>query len=137
MSHNRQVIRDAIVALLTNNTTCGANVYANREQALWATEVPAILVTSQKETAIPRDISGQTYIRDLTVEIHIKVSVNETSDDALDAIALEVEQIMGDDKSLSGTALGSTYLTTDLTFDASGQTDKGVAVMTYQIQYIQ
>jgi hypothetical protein len=137
MSHNRQIIRDAIVALLTNATDCGGNVFANREQALWASEVPALLVTSQKESAQPRDISGQTYIRDLTIEIHIKVSVNDTSDDALDAIALQVEQILGSDKSLSGTALSSTYLTTDLTFDVSGQTDKGVAVLTYQIQYIQ
>lgn len=136
MPQTRKSIRDAVVALLDGNTSAGNNVYANRETTLWESELPAILVYTADESAEPRDASGRTYIRTLDLNIQIKAEANDTVDDDLDALATEVEDIISNDRSLSGTAISSVYKSTEISLDAESETEKGVATLSYEIKYV-
>ncbi len=136
MAHIRKEIRDAIVELLLDETDAGENVYANRETDLWEAELPAILVYTRDESATPRDLSGRTSIRTLQLIIEIKVYANTTLDDTLDAIALDVEDIMSAAQ-IAGTTGRPIYKSTQIELDSGSAKEKGVATLTFDIQYIQ
>jgi len=43
MSHKRQIIRDAIINQLKDQTDAGSNIYGNRAKPLFDQSIPAIL----------------------------------------------------------------------------------------------
>lgn len=136
MANNRKAIREAVKAILSGNTSVGSNVYTSRNEPLWESELPAILVSTGDEEATPRDNSGRQYIRTLTLTIEIKAEGNATVDDDLDDLANEVETIIVANNSLNATAIAAKYKSTSKTLDAESETEKGVATLTYEVQYI-
>lgn len=138
MPHKRQTIRDALVALLVAaGTNAGSRVYGSRETATSETELPVILVYTKDETAVSRDLSSKTSIRSLNVKIRIKCLVNGTVDDSLDTLADQIEAAIRGSISISGTALAAIYQNTEITFDSDGETESGVAELSYEVKYIQ
>lgn len=137
MPHSRQTIRGAVVTMLTGTTNAGANIYANRETALWSSELPAILVSFTSETAVPEDASNRRFIRTLEMQVKVFAKGNTGLDDSLDTIAQQVENIIAANYSLSGTALGSIYTGTQIEIEADGEVLVGIATLTFDVKYIQ
>ena len=137
MAHNRKLIRHAVKDLLIDNTSAGPNVYPNRETNLWESELPAILIyTKDEPEAQPRAVNSQQYIRKLTLFIEIKTLATETVDDDLDDLAEEVESIIRANPNLNSTATSVQYKGTEIILDATSETEKGVAILTFEVQYI-
>jgi minor tail protein U len=136
MAHQRSSIRDAVESLLMDETDAGENVYANRETRLWRTELPSICIYTKDESANGRDLSSRQSIRTLQLIIEIKVKATSGTDDALDDICDQVEEIIKDNNDLSGTSLATQYISTEITLDAESEEESGVAILTYQVKYI-
>ncbi len=138
--HARKLIREAVASLLTDETTAEENVYTNRSTRFWQSELPSILIQSGPEAANPRGNSLQ-YVRDFELQIEIRVEANSSVDDELDAIALEIEAILGtkENKELGipGTVSSVTYTGFELRTQPDGENEIGVGTLNYQVKYIQ
>lgn len=136
MANSRKAIRDALVTMLSGETEAGTNVYANRETGLWQSELPAILVYTEQESAEPRDLSSRKYIRTLQLRVELKAEANSTVDDDLDDLAEEVEDIIDADQSITGTVLSTVLTNTELSVDADGEKEIGVCILNFECKYI-
>ncbi len=137
MSHQRETIRGAVVSLLTSgNTDAGNNVFSNRKNPLWQEELPAILVSTEEETAEPRDIQGKQSIRTMQLRIDCKIEAVPSVEDDLDDLCDDVEEILADSPSLSGTALDAVYKSTVIATDVDGEKEIGTATLIYEVKYI-
>lgn len=136
--HARQQIRDAVKALLLGHTAAGQSVFENRTSTLTPIELPAIVIASEKETSVPRDNMGMQYIRNLTLLIEIRVQANADSaaDDALDNLALQVENLIQQNGNAAGPAYSALLTDTSVQFSAEGDEYTGQLTMTYNCIYI-
>jgi hypothetical protein len=134
--NNRQAIRSALKAMLSGETTAGANVFTNRETRLWQSELPAILIYTNQEPSTPESLSARRYIRNLELVIHVKIEATENVDDDLDQIVTEVEEIIDADQSLQGTVLATSQTNTEIRVDSDGEKDIGIAIITFECKYI-
>jgi hypothetical protein len=134
MSHQRSLIRTALKNMLVAaNTGAVDRVYTNRTHNLKG--LGAIIISDEGETAVPRNITGAQYIRTLLIEIEITVTANADYDIVMDNLAKEVEDVMASNRSISGTAINSVYINTDMKFDA-GERSIAQASLHYEIKYI-
>ena len=136
--HGRQAIRDAIKATLLNNTACGASVFENRSSTLTALELPAIVIASETETSVPRDIGATAYVRKLTLllEIRAQATADSATDDALDNIALQIETKLRTNNNLGGIVFSLLLTGTTVAYSADGDSYTGHMTMTYEADYI-
>lgn len=135
MTHQRKSIRDAIVALLTDATTAGASVYSSRVRAIDETDLPMILVYANTETASIYQEAPRELERVLSVDVKIVAKADDDLDDALDAIADEVENVLMQDDSLGGLCDQMLLKNTELTLTPEGDTLLGSCVLTYEVNY--
>jgi len=135
-SNKRTEIRDAVKELLDGETEAGSNVYVNRETSLWQSELPAILIYTNQESSVPNSINLKRYIRTLELKIEVKVEESEAVDEEIDALLAEIEEIVSENISLSGTVLSTKQISTEIEFDTSGEKPLGVGTLTFECQYI-
>lgn len=97
MTHPRKKIRDEIKRRLTGSTAAGSRVFTNRATPLFDQDYPLILIYTLTDSAEKYQEAPLMYRRDLTVGLDlVEGQVDEATDDALDALAVEVETVMGD-----------------------------------------
>lgn len=131
----RQQIREAFKAMLLNNTAAGENVYSNRVSAFWRSELPSVSIFMRDEEASPRDMSARSYLRKATLSVEIHAEAKEDLDALLDQIADQVEAIVINDSSLSGTVQGCVLQGTEIELAGEATTPIGVLSLSYQILY--
>ena len=136
MAHKRKDIRNAIVAMLSNHTSAGTNVYPSRVLALWTDDLPAILVYSKEEAASRTNNASSQSLRNTTFTIQVHVAVTTDLESALDDICNEVETILSGDPELQSTALDCFIASTSIDLSVEGETPTGVATLTYNIRYL-
>lgn len=129
MSHARTQIRQAVVALLTGHTAAGSRVYTSRVYPLDDPKLPALLVsTPQESMGNPTMQRPRTQQRTPQLVIEGYVKARGDIEAEADALAVEVEKIIGADPTLGGrvkdTMLDSTAI------QLSGDGEKPVAVIT-------
>lgn len=136
--HQRQAIRDAVITLLSGNTTVADNVTKNIVKPLLEETLPWIVVYSTTEDVeeinrSPRDIKRTLQ---LAIEIHVTSTNNDTLQDTLDDIALEVENIMAVDHTLTDTC--DDHILQNVEIEYRGEAAQPIAMcrMTYAVQYI-
>ncbi len=135
--HPRQRIREAVAAQLTGKTAAGNRVFPTRAVPLRRVELPALAVYTPSESVEPA--SRQTAPRELrrVVQVVVEGVVNRAAgvDDALDALALEVETALHVDDSLGGAASDLLLLSSELdVFDDAAQT-VGVVRLEFEATY--
>lgn len=135
MSSQRKAIRHAIAAVLLNNTTAGASVFASRTRKVPVSALPAILVYTREETAEVFNESPRQLKRVLSVGIEITTRADDALDDALDDIADEVERIMSENQTLGDTASDVLLARTEITLTGDGDNQYGSAVLAYDVTY--
>lgn len=137
MAHQRQVIRTAIRDLLDGATAAGARVYATRMIPLRRAELPSICVYTLEEsvTADSLNTAPRELTRELPVVIECRVAPGANVDDAMDAIALEVETAMHADPYLGGACGESILDSTIMEVAVEGDRETGFVALTYQVTY--
>lgn len=101
MSHVRQQIREAAATLLTGLTTTGARVFQSRIYPLRDADLPCLLISTDDEQIEHENaVTGGELARELTITVRGIAKATANLDDALDAIAEQVEPV------LNGVTLG-------------------------------
>ena len=122
--HQRQKMRDAVVALLTGKTKAWDRVFPSRQVPWRAMELPGIAIYTFEE-------SEESRKRKVTLAVLLVASLTERVDAELDDLALEVETVLASDLSLAGTALGSRY--TGMAMEITE--DQGVPIGAIRLNY--
>lgn len=139
--HQRQVIRHAVRSLLLGHTAAKDRVHASRDVPLRRNEVPAVLVytveepvESDSDTTAPRELT-----RRLRLEIAGVVGPDPADkirvDDALDALALEIETVMHADPFLGGACGDSILENTTISLRPDGEINMGIVALSYRVTY--
>lgn len=133
MSHQRQVIRQAVVAQLVDKTDADDRVFPTREVPWKRTELPGISVYTLEET-VSTEIVPEAA-RTLQLAVVGVVALTEAVDDALDDLALQVERAICADRSLGGTALVTRLTGTRIEVAEEGGRALGVVRCLFDVMY--
>lgn len=136
MGNNRIAIRNAVVDLLLGNTSADQSVFSSRDNPLWQSEFPAILIRTSEETAVRESTQSKRYYRNLTLLIDVKVTATEGSDEALDNLVNEIETLIANGPDFGATVLNSLLTKTEISVNSEAEQDVGVATLTYECKYI-
>lgn len=137
MTHPRQTIRESLVTLLTGLPLTGSRVYGSRLSPVEEGSLPALRIYADSEQASPLLIHAQTTReRDITYRIEIVARANADLDDALDAIAEQVEGalVAAADSTWLGGTLGALSTEIELSDDVSqpvGIARLGITINTF------
>lgn len=142
MAHPRKLVRDAVTALLTNATAAATRVFPTRIDPIRNSKLPAIAVYTPSEEIVPE--KSDTAPRELhrIVKLEIVGFVEHTSavpaDDAMDAIAEQIEAAMDANRYLGGAAGDSVLESTLMQIrEEDGRSDPlvGMVTLTYAVEY--
>lgn len=133
--HQRKLIRDKIVELLTGATSVGEKVYSSQARPLTEAGLPCILVYANSEPVEIFQESPRQYKRNLSISIEIVAKANETLENDLDAIAASVESKLMQDYTLGDLAADLILTGTELTITPNGDTLIGSCVLTYLVPW--
>ncbi len=137
--HQRQIIREAVHAVLLGNTSAGTQVSKNRQRPYRTAQLPAIdlmnaddAVDSESANTAPKELL-HTY----SLDVRVRVAVTDAVDDAMDALAEEIEPLMHADPFFGGAAgeKGSSLTGTSFDFDTEGEFDIGLMTLSYDFKY--
>ena len=134
--HLRMQIRNQAKTTLTGLDTTSSNVFDTRIYPLENSELPALLIYTKEEESEPIDIgSNRTMNRNLNLIVEAYVKSNSAFEDTLDTICKEVEQAIAADTTLSGKCKDIYLSSTDIDFNAEGETPLAFAVLTFTTNY--
>lgn len=134
MTHKRDKIREAIVAVLADIHGWGGRVKANRARPTEVAELPVRLVYTLSEDASLGSL-GRTVVRHLSVAIELRVGMSDKLDAALDVDAQKVEAALAAKPKLGGLAMGLSLRSTVIGLDGEGDSRQALATLTYDVQY--
>jgi len=142
MAHERTEIRNAIVAQLkgpgNNRTAAGARVVKSRLAPPKTASLPFVSVYNELE---PIKEGGDKGSRELERQYEVTIcgwviaASDSDVDDALDALALEIETAMDLDHTLDSYASTSHLVNTQFGIDLSGERPLGAVSLTYGCTY--
>lgn len=134
MSHVRKLVRDNIVTTVTGLTTTASRVYKTRIYPLETGKLPGLCVYTKSETSemqtmtIPRT---QMRVLDVMVEAYV-----QGTDDALDTIAVEVEEALATDVTRGGYAKDTEVVDFEADFSGEGEKPFSVGRFTVRVTYM-
>lgn len=140
--HPRKLIRDAVVAALTGATAAGARVKATRVAPNSAAALPALAVYTPADDTDEDSIA--TKPRELLSRLTLKITgwIADTAalagDDAMDALAEQIEAAMDVDRFLGGACggeVGTVRMSTETGVLDDGDPIVGVVTLTYRAEY--
>ncbi len=140
VAHERQILRESIVAQLIGTapnyrTSAGARVSKSRQAPVRAAELPAISVYNGDEDFKDGTEFSDEMDRLYQVTIVGWLAASENTDDALDALALEIETAMDRDRSIDRNAAHSFLMSTSFGEDLKGERPLGAVSLTYSCMY--
>ena len=136
MSHVRKQIRDYFESQLADLPSIGGNIYESRIYPLVQARLPALIVYTTNESV--EEVSFGTkraQERSVTVTVEGYVRALANFDDALDQIAVEVEEAVLDDPSLGGIAINTTLVDTNSQYSGEGEQPVGTIVLSFEVIY--
>lgn len=137
MPHVRKLIRDRMQTILSAGVALvNGRVYSSRVYPLTAAKLPAITVHSGAETSGLMAMGTVTLTRTLAISVDVYVRANETFDDDVDAICVQVEAAVGADFRLNGLAKDVVLRGTDIDFSGEGEVPVGIARLTFDVRYV-
>jgi hypothetical protein len=78
----------------------------------------------------------RTLARELSLNVDAYVRVNDTFDDTIDALCVEIEETIAADYTLNGLVKDTILTSTEIDFDGEAERPVGVARLTYTIRYV-
>jgi len=136
MAHAIQQIHDLIIAKVTGLTTTGANVFTGRVHPIERSEMPCLLVSTGDEAVSYETIGGpRAQRRDLTLEIDIVVSVNDTMESLMNTVQLEVENALSADTKLGSSVFDVKYIGRNKFLSGDGEKQVGITRLNYSVPF--
>ncbi len=136
MTHARTQIRKAVVNALKGNTAAENRVYESRVYALDDPKLPALLVfTPQESMGQPSIQRPRTQMRQLQLMVEGYLKARGDIDSDADALALEVEQLIGADPTLGGLVKDAMLDTTATRLSGEGEKPVAIVSLTFVILY--
>jgi len=136
MAHLRKRIRDAVVTALTGLASTGPRVYPTRVYPIQPGALPALCVYTLSEASEVHSMGpDRALLRQLDLVVQAVAKVNDTLDDTLDQICLEVEGAIGTAPTLGGLCYDCTLASTRITVEGEGEKETGSAVMVFSLRY--
>lgn len=136
MSQKRINIRSNVVSTLQSAATAaGSRVFGDRSTPIWKSELPVILVYARDEESEPFHQGSDELRRTLRLAIHAEHE-GDALDDALDGLAVDIENAMKSDATLGGEAVDSTLIQTEIEVSPEGEKPYGAIRLTYEVTYI-
>jgi hypothetical protein len=137
MAHVRKSIRDRMESILKTGVTSVSNrVYASRVYPLTGPDLPALAVYTASESSGLQTMGVRTLARELSLSVDAYVRVNDTFDDTIDALCVEIEETIAADYTLNGLVKDTILTSTEIDFDGEAERPVGVARLTYTIRYV-
>lgn len=134
MPHVRRSIREAAAMAVTGLATTGAHVFQSRVYSLKDADLPCLLVTSLAEDTVNASIDTMLLDRALQLRIRGVHKATVDLDDALDQIALEVEQaLLG--STLGGKCKPLVLVSTRIDMDDTLDKPAGVIELIFSTNY--
>lgn len=136
-THPRQVIRHAVVDQLSGKTAAGTRVFPDRRVAFQRVELPALAVYVPTESVeiTSRSTAPRELDRRAQVVVEALVQQAENVDDALDALALQVEDALHADWTLGGVASDLLLTSTETVVLDEGKQLIGVVRLEFEVRY--
>lgn len=133
--HQRKTIRDAVVAaLVAADTAAGARCYPTRVVPWKRLTLPAISVYGLSESSDDKQSAPRELTR--TMQLAVEAAVKGANiDDALDALALEIERAMHADPSFGDVCSDCVLTGTELEAAVDGDEPVGFLRLTYRTTY--
>lgn len=136
--HQRQAIRAAVVAALLNVTAAGTRVYPTRAIPYQASQTLPVIsvytldedVDSDSRSTAPRELT-----RNVSLTIEAWVSPGDNADNAIDALALQIETAMHADPYFGGAAADSLLTSTVTEVLEESDRQLGWLALTYEVTY--
>ena len=138
MSHKRQIIRDAIINQLKDQTDAGSNIYGNRAKPLFDQSIPAILVYSKQENILEDQYNIDGYAplkRDLEIAIEAVIIASDEFDQKLDDIASQIESALDGFEIETRKADLIKLKSTEIDYSIEGSKIYGAVRLTYSVIY--
>jgi hypothetical protein len=131
--HERQQLREAVVAALLEKTAAGVRVYASRQAPWKPVELPGINVRTPRQDG-EREIRGGDMKETITLSVLAIVSLGSRSDDAADALALEVDKAIDADTTFGGLFADAVRTGTETDLVDEQERPIGGALLTYEVE---
>lgn len=137
MAHARTLIRQAVKAQLLGKTAAVAEVYTTREVPWARSKLPGIAIYALSEPVDPesRSTAPRELTRNLRLIIEGAVEAKADVDDAMDALALEIERAIDADETFGGTAGDSVLANTEMGVTVEGNRPVGTVILSYDVTY--
>ena len=137
MSHLRTQIRNAVAAKLLGLATTGANAFTMRLYPLPASALPALVIRSGSESIEETSIGTPPVLaRGYSFFVECIVRGESGHEEALDQMALEVEQALAADRTLGGLVKNFYPLSIPAPeFDAEGDLPVARLALPYLAEY--
>lgn len=137
MAHVRAQIRDRIGSVLTGGVALvGGRVYKSRVYPLSVDNLPALTVLTGSESSALMVMGSKTLDRTVTIFVDCYVSVTDSFDDDVDALAVQVEEAIAGDFDVNGLAKTAVLQSTEIDFSGESETPVGIARLTYDVRYV-
>lgn len=134
--HQRKTIRDGIAAaLVAAGTSAGDRVYPTRVVPWKRLELPAVSVYVLSESSDDGQTAPREYKRKAQISVEAAVKPGGSVDDALDQLALEIEEAMSSDVTFGGKCVDCTLTTTELEVMEKGDELVGFLQQVYAVTY--
>ena len=136
MGNKRGEIRAALKALLETNLS-GYTVLTSRQVSLSALEqLPGIIIYTPDEPVTQEAMGSKRYIRNLELRIELTIEATEDTDDDLDTRIKDIETLMSNNPSISGTVLATTQIHTQTDLGVDGDKYIGIGTMIFECKYV-
>lgn len=137
MAHVRKQIRDRMESILTAGASLASGrVYASRVYPLTGPDLPAIAIYTSSESSGLQTMGVRTLAREISLNVDAYVRINDTFDDVIDALCVEIEETIAADYTLNGLVKDTILTSTEIDFDGEAEKPVGVARLTYTIRYV-
>ena len=135
-NHVRQQIRERVGTMLTGLTSTASRVYESRVYPLQDSELPALLIYTKSEDSLPLVMSSDRVMeRELSLVVECYAKANSNFDDTIDTISKEVEEAIAADTTLNSLAKDIFIQSTEIEFNAEGESPVGYATLTFLTTY--
>lgn len=133
--HPRKQIRDKVVSLLIGKTDAANNIFPSRVRPIEEQTLPTVQVYANSESTEIWQEAPREYERKLSLSVQITAKADDSLEDVLDAIAIQVEDVLRQDHTLGELCRDVILSGTELTLNQNGDTLIGSCNITYDILY--
>ncbi|MBI4212049.1 MAG: hypothetical protein HY540_05365 [Deltaproteobacteria bacterium] len=133
--HPRKQIRDKVVSLLIGKTDAANNIFPSRVRPIEEQMLPTVQVYANSESTEIWQEAPREYERKLSLSVQITAKADDSLEDVLDAIAIQVEDVLRQDHTLGELCRDVILSGTELTLNQNGDTLIGSCNITYDVLY--